>query len=96
VPLLVGVVDPQDELAAMVPRQEPVEQSRPNAADMQEAGWAGGESSAYAHETKSQTTPPDATSPPEAAVAHCATVCTRPGQQHAGLKGCPSNELSSR
>ena len=48
-PLLVGVVDPQDELAAVMSGQQPVEQSRPHPADVQEAGRAGGESSANTH-----------------------------------------------
>ena len=46
VPLLVGVVDPEDELAAVVAGQQPVEQGRPHPADVQEAGRAGGESGA--------------------------------------------------
>ena len=49
VPLLVGVVDPKDELAAMMPGQQPVEQSCPHPADVQETGRAGGESGAYTH-----------------------------------------------
>ncbi len=47
VPLLVGVVDPQDELAAaVVSRQQPVEQGRPDPADVQEPRRAGREASA--------------------------------------------------
>ena len=46
VPLLVGVVDPQDELAAVMAGQQPVEQGRPHPADVQKAGRAGGESRA--------------------------------------------------
>ena len=51
VAFLIGIVDPQDELAAMMPRQQPVEQSCPNPADVQEAGRTGGESGAYTHES---------------------------------------------
>ena len=42
VALLVGVVDAQDELAAVPAREQPVEQRRAHAADVQEArsGWA--------------------------------------------------------
>ncbi len=43
VPLLVGVVDPEDELAAVMAGQQPVEQGRPHPADVQETGRAGGE-----------------------------------------------------
>ena len=50
VPLLVGVVDPEDELAAVMPGQQPVEQGRPHPADVQETGRAGCESRAYTHE----------------------------------------------
>ena len=39
----VGIVEPQDERAAMAPREQPVEQGRPDIADMQEAGRAGRE-----------------------------------------------------
>ena len=54
VPLLVGVVDPEDELAAGVAGQQPVEQRRPHPADVEEAGRAGGESCAYAHDLGSR------------------------------------------
>ena len=56
VPLLIGIVDSQDELAAVVSRQQPVEQSGPNPADVQKAGRAGGESSAYSHGIQTKTT----------------------------------------
>jgi hypothetical protein len=45
-PLLVGVLDAQDELAVTVAGKEPVEQRRAGRADVQVAGRAGGE--AYA------------------------------------------------
>ena len=40
---LVGILDAQQELAAMVARVEPVEQGRARAADMEEAGGRGRE-----------------------------------------------------
>ena len=43
VALLIGVVDAQHELAAVAPREQPVEQRRAHAADVQEAGRAGRE-----------------------------------------------------
>ena len=43
---LVGVVDPQDELAAVLAGEEPVEQGGANAADVQVTGGAGSESGA--------------------------------------------------
>ena len=46
IPLLVGVVDPQDELAAVLPGEEPVEQRRANPANVQISGGTGGESGA--------------------------------------------------
>ena len=49
VPLLVGVVDAQDELAALPFGEQPVEQRRPHAADVQVAGRAGSETSADGH-----------------------------------------------
>ena len=42
----VGVVDAQQELAAMPPGKQPIEQRRANAADVQIAGRAGSETSA--------------------------------------------------
>ena len=41
--LAVGVLDPEQHLAAGVPGVEPVEERRPRPADMQEAGGRGGE-----------------------------------------------------
>ena len=46
VPLLIGVVDPQDELPAVLPGQQPIEQRGPHAADVQVSGRAGGEAGA--------------------------------------------------
>src|SRR3982750_4494240 len=46
VALLVGVVDAQDELAAVLAGEQPVEKGRADAADVQVAGRAGGESRA--------------------------------------------------
>ena len=46
VALLVGVVDAQDELAAVLAGEQPVEQGRADAADVQIAGRAGGETRA--------------------------------------------------
>ena len=46
VPLRVGVVDPQDELPAVVAREEPVEERRAHPADVQVAGGRGGEADA--------------------------------------------------
>ena len=43
---LVGVLDPQDELAAGMPGVEPVEQGGARPADVQEAGGRGGEADA--------------------------------------------------
>ena len=40
---LVGVLDAQEELAAVMPREQPVEERRPRPADMQKAGGRGGE-----------------------------------------------------
>ena len=47
-PLLVGVLDPQDEGAAGVPGEQPVEQRRAGAADVEVAGGGGGEADAGA------------------------------------------------
>ena len=49
VALPVGVVDAQDELPAVPPREQPVEQGGPHAADVQVAGRAGREPRADAH-----------------------------------------------
>ena len=46
VALLVGVVDAQDELAAVLAGEQPVEQGGADAADVQVAGGAGGEAGA--------------------------------------------------
>ena len=43
VPLLVGVVDPQNELAAMLPGEQPIEQRGPDAANVQISGRTGSE-----------------------------------------------------
>ena len=45
----VGILDPQQELAAVVAAVEVVEQRGPDAADMQRAGRAGGEAGADGH-----------------------------------------------
>ena len=45
----VSVVDPQDELPAVLPGEKPVEQRRANPADMQVAGGTGGEAGANSH-----------------------------------------------
>jgi hypothetical protein len=47
--LAVGVLDAQDEGAAVVARMQPGEQRRARAADVQIAGGTGGEAAAYAH-----------------------------------------------
>src|SRR5262249_25559040 len=49
IPLLVGVVDAQDELAAVLAGEEPVEQRRADAADVKVARGAGGKTSADRH-----------------------------------------------
>ena len=54
VPLLVGVVDPQDELAAVAPREEPTEQSRANPTNVEVAGGAGSKPCAN-HEGRSMS-----------------------------------------
>jgi hypothetical protein len=54
-PLLVGVLDPQDEGPAGVLGEQPVEQRRAGAADMEVAGWGWGEADAglgASHEVK--------------------------------------------
>ena len=40
--LAVGVLDPEQHLAAMLVRIEPVEQGCAGASDMEKAGWRGG------------------------------------------------------
>jgi hypothetical protein len=50
VSLLIGVVDPQQELPAMPPREQPIEQRRPHAADVKIPGRAGSKSSANSHD----------------------------------------------
>ena len=45
----VGVIDAQDELAAMFPGEEPVEQGGANAADVQIAGGTRSKAGAYGH-----------------------------------------------
>ena len=52
VPLLVGVVNPKDELATVSFRLEPVEEGRADPADVEKTRGAGGETCAYAHETR--------------------------------------------
>ncbi len=46
IPPLVRVVDPQQELTAVVPGEQPVEEGRADAADVQIAGRAGSETGA--------------------------------------------------
>ena len=50
VTLLIGIVDAQEKLPAMLPGEEPVEQGRANSADVEVAGGTGGESRANSHE----------------------------------------------
>ena len=45
----VGVLDPQAALAAVLPREQPVEEERAHAADVEEAGRARGHADADAH-----------------------------------------------
>ena len=45
VSLLIGVIDPQDELSLVMASEQPVEQSSANAADMEMTGGAGSETS---------------------------------------------------
>src|SRR5205823_3007970 len=45
-PLLIGVLDPEDEGPARLPRPEPVEERGPDAADVEVAGRGGGEAEA--------------------------------------------------
>jgi hypothetical protein len=46
----VGVLEAEDQLAAVVPGVEPIEQRGARAANVEETRWAGGESDADAHE----------------------------------------------
>ena len=46
VPLLVGVVDPQDKLPTVLPGEEPIEQGGADPADVEVSGRAGGEAGA--------------------------------------------------
>ncbi len=48
-PLLVGVLDPEDEGAAGVPGEQPIEQRRAGAADVEIAGGGGSEADAGGH-----------------------------------------------
>jgi hypothetical protein len=50
VPLLIGIVDPQQELPAVLAGEKPIEQRRPHAADVKIAGGAGSESRADSHD----------------------------------------------
>ena len=52
VPLLVGVVNPKDELATVSFRLEPVEEGRADPTDMKKARGTRCETCAYAHETR--------------------------------------------
>src|SRR5439155_10583642 len=45
----VGVLDPKQAFAALLAREEPVEEERADAADVQEAGRAGGHTDADGH-----------------------------------------------
>ena len=45
----VGVLDAQEERAAVMAREQPVEERRAGAADVQEAGRRGGETGDYGH-----------------------------------------------
>ena len=45
----VGVLDPQQALAALLAREEPVEEERANASDVEEAGRARSHADAYGH-----------------------------------------------
>ena len=51
-PFAVGVLDPQDELAAHAACVQPAEESRPDASHMKHAGRAGCESGNYCHEPR--------------------------------------------
>ena len=45
----VGVLDPEAELAALMPREEPVEEERAHAADVEETGRAGSHADDHGH-----------------------------------------------
>ena len=49
--LSIGILDAQDELPVMVPGIEPAKQRGAHAAEMENAGGAGGETGAYSHES---------------------------------------------
>ena len=49
VPLLIGVVDPQDELPSVLPGEEPIEQGGADSADVQVSGGAGSKTGADGH-----------------------------------------------
>jgi len=51
----VGVLDAKQELAAVVFHEEPVEERRARTADMEIAGWRGGETKAM-HERRARAT----------------------------------------
>src|SRR5208337_3066808 len=69
VPLLVGVVDPQQKLAAEMPGKQPVEQGRSHSADVQKAGRTGSKPGAYGHGAFSQNTAANQTPARSSAVA---------------------------
>ena len=48
-PFLVGVVDSQEKLAAVMPGQQPVEECCPDSADVQETGRTGSKSGTNSH-----------------------------------------------
>ena len=54
VPLLIGVVDPQDELAAVPPGEQPAEQGRADAADVKVSGRTRSEAGADGHSKKGE------------------------------------------
>ena len=58
IPLGVGVVDAEDERPAMSPREQPVEQRRADAADVEIPGRAGGEAGANGHGARNPSPSP--------------------------------------
>ena len=48
-PAGIGVLDPEQELAALVPGEEPVEESRMDSADVEEAGGARRKADSHGH-----------------------------------------------
>src|SRR5439155_13393614 len=52
IPLGVGIVDPQQKLAAMLPSKQPVEQRRTEAANVQVTGWTRSETSSDSHKAE--------------------------------------------